>query len=34
MNKQNKIEFNYDAIDCIKDYLFNEIKKVVINREI
>ena len=26
MNKQNKIEFKYDAIDCMKDYLFDEIK--------
>ena len=34
MNKQNKIEFKYDPINCIKDYLFNEIKKVVIDREI
>ena len=34
MNKQNKIEFKYDPINCIKEYLFNEIKKVVIDREI
>ena len=34
MNKQNKIEFKYDPINCIRDYLFNEIKKVVIDREI
>ena len=34
MNKQNKIEFKYDSINCIKEYLFNEIKKEVINREI
>ena len=34
MNKQNKIEFKYDAIDCMKDYLFDEIKRVVADREI
>ena len=34
MNKQNTIEFKHNYIECIKDYLFNEIKRVVVDREI
>ena len=34
MNKQNKIEFEHNSIECMKDYLFNQIKRVVVDREI
>ena len=34
MNIQSKLPSGSNKLDCIKDYLFNEIKKVVIDREI
>jgi len=34
MNKQNKIEFKHNSVECIKDYLFDQIKREVIEREI
>lgn len=34
MNIQSKLPSGSNKLDCIKDYLFNEIKKVVIEREI
>jgi len=34
MNKQNIIEFKHNSIECMKDYLFDEIKRVVVDREI
>lgn len=34
MNIQSKLPSGSNKLDCIKDFLFNEIKKVVIDREI
>ena len=34
MNKENKIEFKHNHIECMKDYLFDQIKRVVVDREI
>ena len=34
MNNQNKIEFKHNSIECMKDYLFDQIKRVVVDREI
>jgi len=34
MNIQTKLPCGTDKIDCIKDYLFDQIKRVVIEREI
>lgn len=29
-----KTEFSHDAVECMKDYLFKQIKRVVVDREI
>ena len=34
MNIQSKLPSGSNKLDCIKDYLFNEIKRVVVDREI
>ena len=34
MNKQFKLEPCEHSVECIKDYLFNQIKRVVVDREI
>ena len=34
MNKENKVEFKHNHIEYMKDYLFDQIKSVVVDREI
>ena len=34
INVSRKTEFSHDAMECMKDYLFNQIKREVIEREI
>ena len=34
MNRQFKIDPCKDSVECMKDYLFNQIKRVVVDREI